>query len=150
MAAQVNHWLGGGGASMSSSFYVLLDVEADSPVALTQVLREVAGPGYSVYESPLREAVRPPGEQPAPVRSTLYAGNHFRVFVADSVVEFYHEAVPSQEIVDADERLRNALLHAPGLRIRRWVRTEEGWDDEDRPFVRVLDKGDGPDRLAGR
>ena len=97
---------------MSSSFYVLLDVEADSAIALSQILRDVAGPGYSVYESPLREAVRPPGEQPAPVRCTLYAGNYFRVFVADRVVEFYHEAVPSQEIVDADERLRNALLHA--------------------------------------
>jgi len=124
---------------MSSSFYVLLEVvEADSPTALPQILREVAGPVYSVYESPLREVVRPPGEEPAPVRCALYAGNYFRVFVADRVVEFYQEAVPSQEIVDADERLRNALLHAPGLRVRRWVRTEEGWDDEDRPVARVL------------
>jgi hypothetical protein len=134
---------------MGSSFYVLLDVEAGSTVSLSQILRDVAGTGYSVYESPFREAVCPPGEPPAPIRCTLYAGNYFRVFVADRVVEFYHEAVPSQEIVDADERLRYALLHAPGLRIRRWVRTEEGWDDEDRPFLRVLDEGDGPDRLAG-
>lgn len=135
---------------MSSSLYVLFDVGADSPTPLSQTLCDVAAPGYSVYEMPLKKDVCPPGEPSAPVRCTLYAGNYFRVFVADRAIEFYQEVAPSQDILDADERLRKALLNAPGIQVRRWVRTEEGWDHEDEPFVHVVDEGHGPDWLRYR
>ena len=46
------------------------------------------------------------------------------------------------------ERILNALLDTQCFQLRRWIRTEEGWDDEDRPFVRISDEGTGSQELA--
>ena len=131
---------------MALVLYIAVDVATAPPVKLPSAMAQGATPGYFVYDKWEGE-VGLPGESRAPLRTTLYADNYFRVSVADGAVVFRREAIPPPHIASANYRLCENLLSSSGFRIRRWLFTLEDWDDEDRPFVRVLHEGVGPDGL---
>lgn len=82
-----------------------------------------------------------------PVRRLFYAQNYFRVFVSELAVEFRRESKSPPELVTAEHLLRSHILETPGFRLRRWVATSEGWDEDDKPFVRVLREGNSRETL---
>lgn len=131
---------------MALVLYVAIDIDGASPVTLPSAMSRAAAPGYSIHDGWEGE-VGLPGESHAPLRTTLYGDNFFRVSVADGAVVFRQEAAPPAHIIDANKRLFAGLMNTAGFRIRRWLYTFEDWDDDDRPFVRVLDEGVGPSRL---
>jgi hypothetical protein len=128
--------------------YVAVEVDAAAPLTLPSVMAQAAAPGYSIYDKWEGE-VGLPGEPRMPLRTTLYAHSYFRVSVTEGAVIFRQEQSPPPQIIEANKRLVAQLVSSCGLRIRRWVYTLEGWDDEDRPFVRVLDEGVGQSRIEG-
>jgi len=125
---------------MSSNVYLLFDV-SKSTDALPRALEELAIQGYSSWRAPLRATLDAPGEPSVPVRCAFYARNHFRIFVADRAIQFYREAPLPPELARGEQQLVAAVLDMPSFRLRRWLVTEEGWSDDDEPFVNLLREG---------
>ena len=126
---------------MSSVLYLLFEKSAAGGGSLAREVKGTEVAGYSFSEEPLKKMIRAPGEPDMPVRCLFYAQNYFRVFVSDLAVEFHRDSTPPPELVTAEGLLRSRILEITGFRLRRWVATSEGWDDDDKPFVRVLSEG---------
>src|SRR5436190_22358975 len=132
---------------MSSVLYLLFENPAGAGESLARQVEVLEIPGYSFSRRPLKDVIRAPGEPEMPVRCLFYAQNYFRVFVSDLAVEFHREATPPPEVVAAERVLRSRMLDMPGFKLRRWVTTSEGWDDNNNRFVRVLSQGTGRETL---
>src|SRR6266566_7243321 len=126
---------------MSSVLYLFFENTGAGGGSVAHHVQGLQVPGYSFSEEPLKEVISAPNEPDVPVRCLFYAQNYFRVFVSDLAVEFYRETVPSPEIAAGEGLLRSKILDVPGLKLRRWVATSEGWDDDDKEFVRILSQG---------
>jgi hypothetical protein len=132
---------------MSFSLYVLFDPTGEGRASVIEVLRNADVTGYTFFDAPLKAAINPPDEPNSTVRCTYYAENYFRLFISDLAVQFYREASLPDWIAKADEQIVHALLAARQIRLRRWINTQEGWDDDDLPFVRIVGEGDKPEEL---
>jgi hypothetical protein len=126
---------------MSTSLYVFLDAPESEEVTLPQLLQDLSIPGYSFSTHPLRSAIDAPGEPSVPTRGAFYAQNYFRIFLADRAVQFYRDAALPPELAAGEQYLLSAILTLPQFNLRRWIVTDEGWDDEDEPYVTILDEG---------
>jgi hypothetical protein len=132
---------------MSSTLYLFLE---NAGTDVDSVARHVQGlqvPGYMFSEKPLKRVISAPGEPDVQVRCQFYAQNYFRVFVSDLAVEFYREATPPPDIANAEAILRSHILNLPGFKLRRWITTSEGWDDDDKKFVDILSQGNSRETL---
>ncbi len=116
--------------------------------ALPQALRDLAVPGYSFWPDPMRRILDAPGEPSLPVRCTFYANNYFRIFLADRAIHFYREAPLPPELAKGEQHLVAAVLEMIPFRLRRWLVTEEGWTDDDEPFVHLLQEGSDAEGLS--
>ena len=126
---------------MSSVLYLLVEGPGRGEGSLARHVKGIMIPGYSFSEEPPKKVIRAPGEPDMPVRCLFYAQNYFRVFFSDLAVEFHREYTPPPELVTAEALLRSRILEIPGFTLRRWVATSEGWDDDDRPFARIVSEG---------
>jgi hypothetical protein len=54
---------------------------------------------------------------------------------------FFREAPAPPHIAAGERVLLNLILALPWLRLRRWILTSEGHDDDDRYFVKVVAEG---------
>ena len=50
-------------------------------------------------------------------------------------------------LVAAEGHLRSHILDLSGFKLRRWIATSEGWDDDDKAFVRILNQGTSRETL---
>jgi hypothetical protein len=89
----------------------------------------------------LRSTIDVPGGPTVPARCAFYAQNYFRIFVGDRAIQFYREGALPPELASGEQHLLSAVLAATQFILRRWLVTEEGWDDEDNPYVTILGEG---------
>jgi hypothetical protein len=132
---------------MSSVLYLLFENVSGRGGSIARQVEALKVPIYSFSQKPLKDLIRPPGEREMPVRCQFYAQNYFRVYVSDFAVEFHRDATALPELRAAEELLRSRILGLPGVKLRRWVITTEGWDDDDKPFVQVLSQGSSHETL---
>jgi hypothetical protein len=134
---------------MGTNLYLLF--EASEPGAtLPACIRDLSVPGFTRFEQPLKPSIEVAGETPAPVRLVFFTQNYFRIFVADRVVQFSREAPPPPEVAAGERELREALLRLEPFHLRRWMLTNEWWDDDDDFRVEVLAEGTDPLTLEDR
>src|ERR1051325_2316348 len=100
---------------MSSNLYLVFD-STNGGTSLPQFVQGLAVSGYSFSAKPLKIFIEPPGEPQAPVRCVLYAQNYFRVFISDSVVQFYREVALPSDLADGDKQLLAAIFGRPDFR----------------------------------
>ena len=97
----------------------------------------------------MRTTLDAPGEPSLPVRCAFYAHSYFRIFLADRAVHFYREAALPAELARGEQQLVAAVLEMIPFHLRRWLITEEGWTDDDEPFVTLLQEGNDAESLRG-
>jgi hypothetical protein len=131
---------------MSSNLYLFFDASNSNDV-LPPALQGLAVPGYSFWSDPMRKTVDAPGEPGLPVHCTFYAQNDFRIFIADRAIHFRRGAALPPELARGERHLVAAVLELVQFRLRRWVATEEGWTDDDEPFVSLLREGNDAEGL---
>ena len=51
------------------------------------------------------------------------------------------------ELASSEKYLQSAVLGTREFRLRRWVLTDEGWDDDDNPCLQILNEGDSIESL---
>jgi hypothetical protein len=131
---------------MGTNLYLFF--EPREPVAtLPACIRDLSVPGFTRFEQPLKSKIEVADETPAPVRLVFYTQNYFRTFVADLVLQFCRDIPPPPEVAAGERELREAVLRLDAFRLRRWILTNEWWDDDDSPRVEVLAEGTDPGRL---
>ena len=91
--------------------------------------------------------IEAPDEGRLSVRCLLYARNYFRIYVADMAVQFRREAPLPSDLAVGDEEFQAAILAIPEIRLRRWISTDEDWDDDDKKVVQVLGEGKNQETL---
>ena len=124
---------------MSSNLYLFFDVSSSNDV-VHRALQEFVVPGYSFWRA-AGWTLDAPGEPSVPVRSFFYAQSYFRIFLADQAILFYRESALPPELATGEQHLVAAILEMTQFHLRRWVLTEEDYDDEDEPFVNLLREG---------
>jgi pimeloyl-ACP methyl ester carboxylesterase len=107
-------------------------------------------PGFMRFEQALKPKIEVADERPAPVRLVFYAQNSFRIFVADLVLQFCRHIPAPPEIAVGERALREAVLRLDPFRLRRWVLTNERWDDDENARVEVLAEGTDSRTLDAR
>ena len=133
-----------------STLYLFFEVSNSNDV-LPQVLQGLVVPGYSFWPHPLRATIAAPGEPRLPVRCTYYAQSWYRIFLADRAIQFcrddpFRDGQPA-ELVRGEQHLVAAVLKMTQFRLRRWLVTDEGWTDDDDPFVDLLREGSDAESL---
>lgn len=133
-----------------STLYLFFDVSNSNDV-LPRALQGLVVPGYSFWPSPLRATFDAPGEPRLPVRCTYYAQNWYKIFLADRAIRFdrddpFRDAQPV-ELVRGEQHLVAAVLRMTQFHLRRWLVTDEGWTDDDDPFVDLLREGSDAESL---
>ena len=129
-------------ADMSTSLYLLFDVATDSGASLARFVEGIGVPEYEFTDSPLKSLIQPPGEKAERATAMLYAKDYYRVFIGDSVIQFYREAESPYDIKHADQELQSALFAQSDFRLNRWLAVSEGWDDDDNRFERIIANGE--------
>jgi hypothetical protein len=126
---------------MSSSLYLLFEPAAGLEVTLPPLVQDLAVPGYSFSSHRLKPVMQVPGEPDVPTRCQFYAQNDFRIFIADPAIQFHRESALPSELANGGQRFQSAVLGLRQFTLRRWIITEEDWDDDDQPVVRILSEG---------
>ncbi len=133
---------------MSSNLYLLFQTaEAGAEVSLPQFLEGMDIPGYSFWDNRLKHRIKVPGEPDVPERCLFYAQNYFRIFISDLVIQFCREIESTlpPEIAAAEKHFQSTVFGLRQFRLRRWIMTEEGWDDDDNPYMRIVSEGNSPE-----
>lgn len=123
---------------MSSNLYLFFDVSNSNDV-VHRALEELVVPGYSFWRDG-GGTLDAPGEPSVPVRSFFYA-HYSRIFLADQAILFCREPAVPPELASGERHLVAAILEMTQFHLRRWLLTEEDYDDEDEPFVNLLREG---------
>jgi hypothetical protein len=63
------------------------------------------------------------------------------------VIQFYRESTLPPELATTEKYLQTAVLGLPQFRLRRWIITQEGWDDDDNYYIHIVSEGDSPESL---
>jgi len=85
--------------------------------------------------------IKAPDEQPLPVRCFLYAQDYFRIYIADMAVQFHREAALPPDLAVGEQEFQVAALSRADIRLRRWIATDEDWDDDEKRVVQILAEG---------
>ena len=104
-------------------------------------------PGYSFSDAPPMGNIEAPDEPRLPVRCLLYSGNYFRIYVADRAVLFRSEAPLPSDLAMGEREFQAAILAVPEVRLRRWLATDDDWDDDEKKIVRILGEGKNQETL---
>src|SRR5262245_58193288 len=118
---------------MSSNLYLLFETQEGANVALPEFLQEVTIPGYTFWRGPLKHTIKVPGESAVPTRCLFYAQNYFRISISDLVMQFYREITLPAELAAGEKSLQAAAFNLSPFRLRRWIITDEDWDENDDP-----------------
>lgn len=118
--------------------------------SLRNYVRDVSIPGFSFYNLPSKPSIKAPGERNLVVRYNFYAQNYFRIYISDLAVEFSRETPAPPHIAEGERMLLNLILALPRLRLRRWILTSEGYDDDDRYFAKIVAEGNTADSLIAK
>ena len=130
---------------MSDNLYLLFDVSGQEQASLPACLKDTYIPGYSFWNSPLKNFIQVPGECSLPVKCLYYTENDFRIYLCDLAVQFSRDRLAPPHIATGERTLLSLILAMPQFRLRRWIITSEGWDDDDQEFTQIVAEGSKSD-----
>jgi hypothetical protein len=131
---------------MGTTLYLFFE-PVETGATLPAQIHDLQVPAFARFEGPLKPEIVVADEKPASVQLTFYTQNNFRIFVADLALQFHREIPPPPEVVAGERALREAVLRLEPLRLRRWIVTNEWWNDDDTARVDVLAEGTDPRTL---
>jgi hypothetical protein len=139
---------------MSDHLHVLFDrrrlIDRLRRRSLRTYVKDISVPGFSFDILPPRLSFKAPGEHNLAVRYHLCAENYFRILISDLAVMFFREAPAPPHIAAGERMLLDLILALPWLRLRRWILTSEGHDDDDRYFVKIVAEGNTANSLIAK
>jgi hypothetical protein len=130
-----------GSRDMITNLYLLFEATEAAEATLAPVLQQLVIPGYSLWSDSLKWDIKVPGEPDVPGVCFFYAQNYFRIFISDLVIKFDRGSLLPPELANGENYLQSTVLGMPQFRLRRWMITEEGWDDADNFYTHILNEG---------